>query len=199
MMDGAVFERRYPVSVTEKALKDKNSVAFKLTALETDPDNMMKQVHGNGYKENDYYSGYLTVYKEDGESDVYTFSRQESTALRDAVEQDVREGNFDYYQLPAVYKDGQDEMYTNSFSISYYGKGNDYQTWDYYYNYYDYRNARNDNVAHGDASGNSYIQFGPKCENTVKALEKMGVLSDTWHLYNYDELDEIQKKTGVTE
>ena len=31
------------------------------------------------------------------------------------------------------------------------------------------------------------------------ALEKMGVLSDTWHLYNYDELDEIQKKTGVTE
>ena len=39
----------------------------------------------------------------------------------------------------------------------------------------------------------------PKCENTVKALEKMGVLSDTWHLYNYDELDEIQKKTGVTE
>ena len=55
------------------------------------------------------------------------------------------------------------------------------------------------NVAYGDASGNSYIQFGPKCENTVKALEKMGVLSDTWHLYNYDELDEIQKKTGVTE
>ena len=199
MKDGSVFERRYPVSVTEKALKDKNSVAFKLTALETDPDNMMKQVLGNGYKENDYYSGYLTVYKEDGESDVYTFSRQESAVLRDAVEQDVREGNFDYYQLPAVYKDGQDEMYTNSFSISYYGKGNDYQTWDYYYNYYDYRNARNDNVAPGDASGNSYIQFGPKCENTVKALEKMGVLSDTWHLYNYDELDEIQKKTGVTE
>ena len=171
MKDGSVFERRYPVSVTEEALKDKNSVAFKLTALETDPDNMMKQVLGNGYKENDYYSGYLTVYKEDGESDVYTFSRQESAVLRDAVEQDVREGNFDYYQLPAVYKDGQDEMYTNSFSISYYGKGNDYQTWDYYYNYYDYRNARNDNVAPGDASGNSYIQFGPKCENTVKALD----------------------------
>ena len=63
MKDGSVFERRYPVSVTEKALKDKNSVAFKLTALETDPDNMMKQVLGNGYKENDYYSGYLTVYK----------------------------------------------------------------------------------------------------------------------------------------
>ena len=38
-----------------------------------------------------------------------------------------------------------------------------------------------------------------RSENTVKALEKMGVLSDTWHLYNYDELDEIQKKTGVTE
>ena len=49
MKDGSVFERRYPVSVTEKALKDKNSVAFKLTALETDPDNMMKQVLGNGY------------------------------------------------------------------------------------------------------------------------------------------------------
>ena len=47
MKDGSVFERRYPVSVTEKALKDKNSVAFKLTALETDPDNMMKQVLGN--------------------------------------------------------------------------------------------------------------------------------------------------------
>ena len=41
-----------------------------------------------------------------------------------------------------------------------------------------------------------YYQMGA---NTVKALEKMGVLSDTWHLYNYDELDEIQKKTGVTE
>ena len=29
MKDGSVFERRYPVSVTEEALKDKNSVAFK--------------------------------------------------------------------------------------------------------------------------------------------------------------------------
>ena len=199
MKDGSMFERRYPVSVTDAALKDKNSVAYKLSALETDPDNMMKQVLGNGYKENDYYSGYLTVYKENGESDAYTFSRQESTILRDAVEQDVREGNFDYYQLPAVYKDGQDEMYTNSFSISYYGKGNDYQTWDYYSNYYDYQNVRNDNAVAGDASGSSYIQFGPKCENTVKALEKMGVINDNWHLYNYDELDEIQKRTGVTE
>lgn len=79
MKDGSVFERRYPVSVTEKALKDKNSVAFKLTALETDPDNMMKQVLGNGYKENDYYSGYLTIYKSDGESDVYTFPDRRAT------------------------------------------------------------------------------------------------------------------------
>ena len=47
-----------------------------------------------------------------------------------------------------------------------------------------------------DRSAKIYYQMG---ENTVKALEKMGVLSDTWHLYNYDELDEIQKKTGVTE
>ena len=44
-----------------------------------------------------------------------------------------------------------------------------------YYNYYDYRNARNDNVAPGDASGNSYIQFGPKCEKYGKGIEKMGV------------------------
>ena len=43
-------------------------------SLYPDPDNMMKQVLGNGYKENDYYSGYLTIYKSDGESDVYTFS-----------------------------------------------------------------------------------------------------------------------------
>ena len=64
----------------------------------------MKQVLGNGYKENDYYSGYLTIYKSDGESDVYTFSRQESNILCDAIKQDVKEGNFDYYQLPAVYK-----------------------------------------------------------------------------------------------
>ena len=82
---------------------------------------------------------------------------------------------------------------------SYYGKGNDYQTWDTIIIIMITGMRENDNVAPGDASGNSYIQFGPKCENTVKALEKMGVLSDTWHLYNYDELDEIQKKTGVTE
>lgn len=199
MKDGSVFERRYPVSVTDAALKDKNSVAYKLAAFETDPDNMMKQILGNGYEENDYYSGYLTIYKSDGESDVYTFSRQESNILCDAVKQDVKEGNFDYYQLPAVYKDEQEETYTNAFSLSYYGKGNDYQTWDYYYNYYDYQYTRNDNVAIGDASGNSYIQFGPRCKNTVKALEKMGVISGVWHLYNEDEFDEIQKNAGVAE
>ena len=82
---------------------------------------------------------------------------------------------------------------------SYYGKGNDYQTWDYYYNYYDYQSTRNDNVAIGDASGNSYIQFGPRCKNTVKALEKMGVISGVWHLYNEDEFDKIQKNAGVAE
>ena len=160
---------------------------------------LSRRILGNGYEENDYYSGYLTIYKSDGESDVYTFSRQESNILCDAIKQDVKEGNFDYYQIPAIYKDEQEETYTNAFSLSYYGKGNDYQTWDYYYNYYDYQYTRNDNVAIGDTSGNSYIQFGPRCKNTVKALEKMGVISGVWHLYNEDEFDEIQTNAGVAE
>ena len=133
----------------------------------------MKQVLGDGYKENDYYSGYLTVYNGRGESDVYTFSRDESNILKEAIEQDVKEGNFDAYQLPAVYKDEQESIYTNSLSLSYYGKGNGYQTWDYYYNYMDYRNMRNNNVMVGDASGSCYIQVGPKCVNTIRVLKKM--------------------------
>lgn len=199
MKDGSVFERRYPVSVTDAALKDKNSVAYKLAAYEKKQDNMMKQILGNGYEENDYYSGYLTIYDDRGESDIYTFSRDESNRLKEAVEQDVKEGNFDAYQLPAVYKEEQENLYTNSLSFSYYGKNNVYQTWDYYYNYPDYQNARNENVMISDASGNSYIQFGPKCVNTINVLKKMGVINDTWHLYNYNELDEIQKSTGVSE
>ena len=109
-----MFERRYPVSVTDTALKDKKSVAYKLAALEADQDNLMKQVLGDGYKENDYYSGYLTVYNGRGESDVYTFSRDESNILKEAIEQDVKEGNFDAYQLPAVYIGGQENIYENS-------------------------------------------------------------------------------------
>lgn len=199
MKDGSMFERRYPVSVTDTALKDKKSVAYKLAALEADQDNLMKQVLGDGYKENDYYSGYLTVYNGRGESDVYTFSRDESNILKEAIEQDVKEGNFDAYQLSAVYKDEQESIYTNALSLSYYGKGNGYQTWDYYYNYMDYRNMKNNNVMVGDASGSCYIQVGPKCVNTIRVLKKMGVINDTWHLYNYNELEEIQKNTGVAE
>ena len=77
---------------------------------------MMKQVLGNGYKENDYYSGYLTVYMKMVNRMYIRFPDRESAVLRTLLNR-MREGNFDYYQLPAVYKDGQDEMYTNSFSI----------------------------------------------------------------------------------
>ena len=58
---------------------------------------------------------------------------------------------------------------------------------------------RNNNVMVGDASGSCYIQVGPKCVNTIRVLKKMGVINDTWHLYNYNELEEIQKNTGVEE
>lgn len=191
MKDGSVFERRYPVAVKETQLADETSVASRILSMEREPERLLTQLFGRGYEGNDYYSGYIDLYDERGNSDTYVFNEEEMEIVLGAIEADVWEGNFDSYQLLSIYGENE-QAYMNGISFSYYNRDGFYDNWDYYYNYDSYQGGGEQAVAMSGA-GTCYISFGPACENTIAALRQIGAVNDEWKLYTYSEYEKTQQ------
>lgn len=190
LKDGTMFERCYPMSLTEESLNSEMSPAFWILAMERQPEQLETQILGKMSNKNEYYSVYIDRYDEEGKSDTYVFSKDEIPILIDAIRKDIAEGNFDDYQ---IYSLKQDDVvsYVNGISCSYYNNESTYGNWEYYYNYADYRDSDREMAVTMESSGSSYISFGSECTNTIQALEDIGAIDDTWRLYNYSEYERI--------
>jgi len=42
-------------------------------------------------------------------------------------------------------------------------------------------------------SDSLYTRFGKNCTNLINALEDLGIVNDTWHLYTYEEYDMLEE------
>ena len=182
LKDGSMFERRYPIPVTEEYVENETSPAAKILAWERKPENLKSYILGTNYDTNQYISGYIDLYNEDNEYRNYMFSEAETKALEEAVEKDIEEGNYAAYYLYSVAGDEQ-ERYYNNISFDYYNRNGYRDIWDYYANYNGYYDTdKTQMVMEYVSQANSYITFGPECEYTIKALEELGITDDTWKL-----------------
>ena len=184
LQDGSMFERRYPIPVTEEYVENATTPTAKILEWEREPENLKRYILGMNYDTNQYISGYIDLYNEDNEYRNYMFSQAETKALKEAVENYIEAGNYAVYYLYSVAGEEQEqEQYYNNISFDYYNRNGYHDIWDYYANYDDYYDTVKKQMEMEYVSqANSFITFGPECEYTVKALEELGVTDDDWKL-----------------
>lgn len=194
LKNGEVLERRYALPVTETYLAEEESPAAKILAWEKQPERLKQQVLGLAYGSNEYYTGYMDLFSEDGETMTYYFERDELEQLAEAIEKDVEEGNFNAYQL--LSEQQEKESYANGIGMNYYNPDNSYSIWDYYNNYSNYQGKNSGISGNGwyeTYTDNSiYLNFGEECVNVIQTLENLGVINEKWHLYTYEEWENIK-------
>lgn len=194
LKDGSMLERRYALPVTEQYLEDENSPSAKILAWEKQKERMKQQILGINYEDNEYYTGYIELFSQEGESTTYYFEKEEISRMIEALEKDVEEGNFDAYQLFSEQQ--EEEVFANGIGLNYYNTDNVYNMWDYFYNYRHYAGSNNQSAVRGYemavSDSSSYISFGEKCVNTIQALEELGIVNEEWHLCTYKELENLK-------
>lgn len=196
LKNGEVFERRYALPVTETYLTDETSPTATFIRWEKQPERLKQQVLGLAYESNEYYTGYIDLYSEEGENITYYFEREELQQIIEAIQKDIEEGNFDAYQL--ISEQQEKEFYSNGIGLSYYNPGNHYSIWDYYNNYGKYQGENSQISDKGmlvtAVDNSNYISFGEDCVNVIETLEKLGIINEKWHLYTIEEWEKINLK-----
>lgn len=189
LKDGSVFERRYALPVSEDYIADTSAPSGQILAWEKKSDHMKRNILGANYTENNYVSGSIDLYDQEQKNESHIFDSEELEQIVAAIEKDIEEGNFDnYYLSSAAEKDAVN--YINSISLDCYNKNN-YDTWDYYYNYKYYKQGTEGSAQETAVSMGRYISFGPECTNTVEALERLGIVNDTWKLCTREEYEQM--------
>lgn len=189
LKNGSKMERRYPVPIGEEYVDDRLSVSGKILTWERDPENMKRQILGKNYEKNKYYSGSVERYDEDGNRDDYVLTGEEMEELLAAIDEDIKEGNFDRYYLGALSGE-ENDSYFNGIYLNYSSKGEVYDNWDYYERYRELQQGI-DLYGGGELSASNYLTFGPGCTCTIQALEDLDIINDTWRLISYDEYESL--------
>ncbi len=196
LKDGTMLERRYPLPVAEQYITDETTPTGWILTLECRPENLMQNMFGVDYGENDYVSGQIDLYNEQGDVNNYGLDKEELSRILSALEQDVREGHFEsgFYSV----HQGNTVEYYNSISLDYYSPIGDNDNWTYYYMYRSF--MKDEDVYMGRAyRNNTYLSFGPECTNLIRTLEELGITDDTWHLYTYDEYETLNQEIMVSQ
>lgn len=192
LKNGTVFERRYALPVTESYITDTTAPSGQILAWEKEAYHLKKDILGPNYTENEYVSGNIDLYDEEQKSQNHIFTSEELKQVVTAIEKDIEEGNFDnYYLNSAAEKDTVN--YCNMIYLDCYNRKS-YDNWDYYYNYKYYKKAKESNVQESAVNTSRYINFGPECINTVAALERLGIVDDTWKLFTQEEYEQLTVK-----
>lgn len=192
LKDGTIFERRYPLPLTEEYLEDEMSPTNQILAWEREEENLKNNILGWDYDTNEYLTGYIDVYDEEQNYQEYTFSGDEMKQIVAAIEKDIEEGNYDPYYLDCIWSDEYDYYY-NNISLEYYNYNGYYDIWDYYECYEVDEGSQMERVERiSPMRSSSYICFGPECTNTIETLEKLGAVDDTWKLWTSTEYFEAE-------
>ena len=182
--DGTEVIRRYPVPITEEYLKDEESAVSRITAWERREENLLRNMFGTAYDTNRYVWGSVDLYNEEGDYQSYGMDDEEEIrTVVAAIEKDVRAGNFDAYYLYSV--EG-DSGYYNGIMFDYYNE-NGKEMWEYYSDYQEEYSGMSTLVELEENTNTSYVNIGPDCVYTVEALTDLGIINDTWNLYEEKE------------
>lgn len=203
LQDGSRLQRGYSIPCDSEAVADKDSMAAKVIALESEPDNLLKNMFGRNYEKNEYYAGSISFVDENGRTEDYRFTQEELDAVMEAVQKDVEAGNMTYYELYSLRSGDEDntyrDRYFNNLDINFYNP--DGIIW----NYSSYsvdgvdvteavltgEKTAEETEAYFPNSDSAYVEFGSKCTNIIETLKKLGILNSERKLMTYDEYDAL--------
>ena len=196
LKDGERIRRRYPVAYTMDDIEDESTLIGKILSCEKDPDMLAKSLLGQNYEYNDYRSGYIELYNEQGDYSAYRFNEKELSDMVDAIMADIREGNLFWYEAYTVSQGAwESNEYYSAICLSFY---NEKQYEDIYTNY---NNSMEPEMEAAEMlsygvkttmeAGDCYLNFGPKCENILRVLEDYDIINEEQKLYTYNEYDEL--------
>lgn len=196
LKDGSVFDRQYALPVTEEYLFDSTQPSGQIYVWEKEHENLRREMFGVNYVFNEYISGSIDLYNEEGSSRNYVFSTEELEQILAAVEKDIDAGNYDNYYINC----GAPEdvtPYMNAVWLDYYNRAGRYENWDYYRRYREYSGV---NVRKGQVTAENFevvssggMRFGTDCTNLTETLEQLGIVNDRWKLMTYEEYDKYSK------
>lgn len=209
LADGSVFVRYYSLPIDQENPTNPEIPSGHLIAKEMEPSRYKQYVLGMNYESNMYLTGYISLYDQYQNYLEYRFSEEELEVIEVALIKDIEEGNLVIYDLYSI--NGSDlakDEYMNDVNLRYYNEEGIVRIEDSYYDipmYYDeawvggygYAESTVEAVdiefASSVDSDSLYVRFGKNCTNIIGALEELGIVNDTWHLYTHEEYDMLEK------
>ena len=186
LKNGNTINRNYPIPVSAEYLKQEDSIASQVIAMETEPENFMRYLFGKKYETNEYYVGSMQYVTKDGRSSDYRFSDEELEQIMNAIFADIDNGSLCRYELYSLWGFDENSEYTyekryyNSFIISFFNPEGVIRGDTQYYN-------EDGLVEDDDTSSTAFIEFGPDCTNIITALEKLGIVNEEYPLMTNEE------------
>lgn len=194
LKDGSSLRRRYPVPLNEETVHDKEGVVADIVKIRQRPENILKDLFGMDYKENQYMSAYVELYDENHSLSNEVLDGDLAKELAEAVMLDVRAG--DLCNIADAYDtDNAPGQYVNGISFSIFHAKSTITTTDYYYNYSFYR--ENQDVV--STSTEVYLCFNENCRNIIRKLEEYGIYADGEGFYTTEEFEIADVLQSVTE
>ncbi len=208
LKNGGSIERRYSVPVGGAYLEDPDSSVSLLGVLLGDPEAFLEYKICKNYEDVQYLGAsvdfpILDLGNDGYYSDSVSLNGEQATMLYQAVLQDVREGNYPYYEESNSYlsteKDAAEEgeQYYNSISFSGQVSGEAVSIYDDLPDRAATANSVNSALTEEQSVGDEtmYTDVYPtfsiykSCTHTIQALTDLGVIGDesdltTWEQYN---------------
>ena len=208
LKNGGSIERRYSVPVGGANLEDPDSSVSLLGVLLGDPEAFLEYKICKNYEDVQYLGAsvdfpILDLGNDGYYSDSVSLNGEQATMLYQAVLQDVREGNYPYYEESNSYlsteKDAAEEgeQYYNSISFSGQVSGEAVSIYDDLPDRAATANSVNSALTEEQSVGDEtmYTDVYPtfsiykSCTHTIQALTDLGVIGDesdltTWEQYN---------------
>lgn len=204
MTDGSVLSRSYSLPIDKENPTNEDMTSGRIIAKEMEPERIKQYTLGVNYDSNMYLTGYIYLYDEHQNNLEYRFSEEELRVISEALLKDMEEGNYAWYELYSI--GGSDivaDEFMNEIQLRYYNEEEIIRMEDAYYDIPMYQDDLDGGFYGGGTavetvevefashvdSDSFYTRFGKRCTNLVNALEELGIINDTWHLYTYEEYD----------
>lgn len=210
LTDGSFLVRQYYLPIDAENPLNPDTVTGQILAKEMEPERLKQYLFGIDYEGNRYLTGSMGLYDMYQNYMTYSFTEEEIAVILDAFMKDLEEGNWQPYFIGDWQTEEATDEFMNDINIRFYNETGIEKISEEYYDipmYYEDAGAGGyfvtdtmvetvavtETAFAGKADSDTfYMGFGKKCVNLVNALEELGIVNDTWHLYTYEEYEALE-------
>lgn len=210
LTDGSFLVRQYLLPIDGENPLNPDTVTGQILAKEMEPERLKQYLLGMDYEGNRYLTGSMDLYDTYQNYMTYSLTEEENLVILEAFMKDLKEGNWQPYYIRDLQTEETTDEFMNDINIRFYNETGIEKISEEYYDipmYYEdagsngYFIGGTEAVTEADTaiafagkadSSTFYMSFGKKCVNLVNALEELGIVNDTWHLYTHEEYEALE-------